>query len=336
MPNERKQTGFGVAILALLGLFSLPQVLKQQDGEPARSAHATAAGDEDDRRDEVENESDESSRDLKPLLDYLSNGNPQAKNGTTVESSLCDALFKTDVNCLVITLPDPIESVASARFDEYLDVVQRAVELQGYVLDRSLLPWKKRDNASNTPADRSTKVKSDGRDIDLTIETTTPSKPKRSRPGLLVFRHAFPRPEEDPAILLAFLVPESPIWGIQKEAFVRSLDLIDTHFRDKLSTEPDGKRSILHILSPCFNSAQSSLEAAIRNWKPADTRGYHFRMISSNTTQIDQPRIQNIFGAQSRHRLTFHSMVHQITVLKEAMSQYLQSDLHIPQATSRS
>ena len=50
-------------------------------------------------------------------------------------------------------------------------------------------------------------------------------------------------------------------------------------------------------------------------------------MISSNTTQIDQPRIQNIFGAQSRHRLTFHSMVHQITVLKEAMSQYLQSDL---------
>ena len=149
----------------------------------------------------------------------------------------------------------------------------------------------------------------------------------------MVFKHAFPKqesPPKDPSILLAFLVPESPISGIHKCAFVRSLDLVNTYFRPKLSSEKSGERSVLHVIAPCFNSSQRSLEIALRDWNPLDKQGYHFRIVSSGTTQIDRARIEQLFAASSKHKLTFHSMVHAVAALKDAMLDYLTTDQHYP------
>ena len=323
MPEQPKQSGFIVAVLAVLGLFSLPQVLKVPDGG---SSHSRAEKNVGESRDNSDDEVEEGHRrDLKPLLEYLSNGEPRSTRTADLSSQLRDQLSDTRVHCLVITLPDPIESVASSRFDEYLDVVQRAVELQGYVLDRSLLPWRRKAGSPGGPADRVTKLRVGDRDL-LTVETTTPSKENEVRPGVMVFRHAFPgkgQPPKAPSLLLAFLVPESPIHGIHKRAFAHSLDLIDTYFQNKLTRAAGENRAVLHIIAPCFNSSQRSLEVAIGEWGNRHTNRYHFRVISSGTNQIDQDRLTSLFPEGALHKSTFLSMVHQINGLKNAVIDYL-------------
>ena len=213
--------------------------MKLQDGgssrpEPQKVSNGATADAPD------EDEKEEAIQDLKPLLDYLSSGKVRPPSADGLKSYLSTALRDTEVRCLVITLPDPIESVASGRFDEYLDVVQRAVELQGYVMDRSLLPWRRGSDGSNPPSDRVTRLRRGGRDLDVSIETTTPPKPRESRPGLMLFRRAFPgtapSPKE-PSLLLAFLVPESPITGIHKRALFEALTgSISTFDRSRFRT----------------------------------------------------------------------------------------------------
>src|SRR5262249_21776329 len=141
---------------------------------------------------------------------------------------------ETELYCLVLALPDPVASVASVRFDEYLDVVLRAVELQGFVLDRSSLPWQPAPNRSAALPDRTTRIRGEVAGWGLTAETTSPQEPRRGRPGLVVFKT--PLTHEGPRrILLAFIVPESPVSGIDRKAFTRSLDLINNYFFARLT-----------------------------------------------------------------------------------------------------
>ena len=156
MDDNKKPPGFVVAIFALLGLFSLPQVIKAPDGgTPRLSADRNSAGSTVSGREPDDNE-DADRRDLKPLLDYLSDGQPEPRKPPELKKYLREKLRETKVHCLLITLPSPVESVASARFDEFLDVVQRAVELQGYTLDRSRLPWTKTAQSEEATSNRTT------------------------------------------------------------------------------------------------------------------------------------------------------------------------------------
>ena len=325
MPEQRKQPGFVVAVLALLGLFSIPQVLKVQDGGSTRSTKEKELADSRDI-DDGDDEPDETLRDLKPLLSYLSDGKLRPTKPAELECFLSNAFCKTEVRCLVVTLPDPVESLASSRFDAHLDVLQRAVELQGYVLDRSLLPWKKGADDSTAPPDRVTKLRAGEWAFGVTLETSNLSKERQIRPGLMVFRSAFPKKGEEPAILLAFLVPESPVLGIHKRALVRSLDLIHTYFREWLRPDAKGKRKVIHIIAPCFTSSHRSLEVALRGWKPDGPSRYHFRVISSGTAEVDRKLTDEIFAGPSPHGLTLHSMVHSAKILKNKMLEYLTDD----------
>src|SRR4051794_6604281 len=118
MAEKPQQSGFAVALFALLGLISLPQVLKFQDAGPAlpsksekSSITPLAARDPDDQENDHRG-------DLKPLVDYLSDGHSSPPRAADLQRYLRERLSQTQVHCLVITLPDPIASVASARFDE--------------------------------------------------------------------------------------------------------------------------------------------------------------------------------------------------------------------------
>ena len=144
MPNERKQPGFVVAILALLGVFSLPQFVKSPERGSARPPTASNQSSGPSSDDDAEPGTDRDVRSLKPLVDFLSSDARKLKTKDDLACFLCENLTepKTNVYCLIVTLPNPVRSVASGRFDEDLDVVQRAIELQGYVLDGSRLPWK--------------------------------------------------------------------------------------------------------------------------------------------------------------------------------------------------
>ena len=275
-----------MALLALLGVSSLPQFLKSPEsgGKPASAepkATAAAASESDAAGAEEPHV-----RDLQPLLDYLSEGDDRQVKQKELASFLRERLCHTNVHCLIITLPDPVESVASGRFDESLDIVQRAIELQGYILDRTLLPWKSSSAGTTDAADRSTNVEIPFIKTPITVRTATTQKRKESRPGLMVFKHlvnrgpAAPVSAKPPPLLLTFVVPESPISGMQKPAFLASLNLIDIYFRPHLSYEGQfglyprelGARRVLHIIAPSFNGSQRSLETSIAGWKAAERR----------------------------------------------------------------
>ena len=365
MNDLKKQPGFVVAILAMIGLFSLPHLVGTQDGATAtRSLEKSVTvprvvpyHDDEEKNQDL--------RDLKPLLDYLADGDPadslpEDANQDVIRKYLRKQLpdigdrETSALQCLLITLPDPVASVASARFDEFLDVVQRAIELQGYILDRSLLPWKTASPGSSAPPDRTTRIRNGLIDLGIQATSTTPPQPKVERPGLMVFKSAFPPPPDGqtlkpPSVLLVFVVPESPILGIDKKAFVRSLDLIDRFFYERLNLEkgpnteqqgravpkqkgngdPGGeRRRVLHIVAPCFSGSQRSLEVVIGGRGcPRGRGGYHFRIISNNAGQINRDRLEGIFAGDPRHKVTFRSMVHRSTTVVEATLEYLKQRL---------
>jgi hypothetical protein len=332
MDDKQKPPAFVVAIIALLGLFSLPQIIATPDGgTPHLSADKNASRVAASLHDHDDDE-DKDRRDLKPLLDYLSDGQPEPVRPPELKQYLHEKLHKTNVHCLLITLPDPIESVASARFDEYLDVVQRAIELQEYTLDRTLLPWKKSARSEEAADDRTTTVRAFGVNLGVTLKTTTPAKPKEPRPGLMVFKHAFTQsqaPSSSPSIVLAFLVPESTITGIKKGVLNRCLNLVDSFFQDKLTLEAnsDRPRKVMHIVAPCFSGSQMSLEQALGAWALLSKGEYNFRVISNSADQIDQVRFEKLFPSGDRHRLSFQSMVHHVHTVKDELRDYLTKSL---------
>jgi hypothetical protein len=455
MDDNRRQPAFIVAILAFLGATSLPQFLKTQSGgtpPPGEERKDTTTrspnlpGGEDKQPDR---------RDLKPFLEYLSEGEatkatgkdlrayideqltaiygfgacqlslmPAAKDVkaiptagrnlivlAAISGSLHFRIFDSDgnqvvdvsevnlqehsrqiddlrkqlqnlwpphelnrsekvrvikavtsivghrdvcepsIHSLVITLPDPVESAVSVRFDEYFDVVQRAVELQGFILDRSSLPWQTTDRTgAAAQQDRMTRVRDELSGWEVTANSTTPQESGRGRPGLVVFKSPLtntkPRPVGPPRILLAFVVPESPIYGIDKAAFARSLKLIDDYFYDKLTPENeivtdaqgqrifrDGKpvlrltgRRVLHIIAPNFDGSQRSLETALGAAPREGKHRYHFRVLSNNAGRIDQAHLQNSVS-ESGQVLTFRSMVHRSSNVLRGIRDFLRTQV---------
>ena len=60
--------------------------------------------------------------------------------------------YKTEF--LIATVPDPIDSAYGYAFDQVVDAIQRAVEKKdGYILDRSWLPWELDRKAKPKPGD---------------------------------------------------------------------------------------------------------------------------------------------------------------------------------------
>jgi hypothetical protein len=342
MDELKKQPGFVVAILATFGLFSLPHIVGMQDGGgPPPGAQEKSASQTRVVSHGNGGETDPDRRDLKPLLDYLDDGDPREAKPAELVKYLRKKLPPASegklpaLQCLVVTLPDPVASVASARFDEFLDVVQRAIELQGYILDRSLLPWKPEPKGSDASPDRTTGIRIGSFDLGVQFASSTPPQPDRDRPGLLVFKYAFPPTPEagqalkDPAVLLVFVVPESPISGIEKKVFYRSLELIDQFFNERLNLDRESNqgRRVLHIVAPCFSGSQRSLEIALGGGAKQLRNHYHFRIISNNAGHIDRGRIEGIFAGDPRHGASFRSMVHQTTTVVEATLDYLQQTL---------
>ena len=228
--------------------------------------------------------------------------------------------------------------MASPRFDEYLDVLQRVIELQGFVLDRFSLPWKAAKHEDDQK--QTALVRSQGKPLlDLEVTARKSESTRNDQPGLLVFRDAFPpntNMGEQPSLVLAFVIPESPVSGVNKAAFQRALELIEKYFHQQLTDEcaqDDGtKRKVLHLLTPCFNGSQASLETVLRDWAGQPSRAkrkYHFRVISGNASQLEETRLNALFANDPApsHRLTFRSMVHKTTTVR--------CDAGLPEAFAR-
>jgi hypothetical protein len=325
--QKQQRPAYVVALLAILGLIALPRVATFSDG-PRSTISGAGAAPASHPIASIEDEGDEPDRaDLKPLIEYLSTGKEDDASRVCLKQFFGErlpALGERDrsVHILLITMPDPIRSAASTRFDEFLDIFQRAIELQGFLLDRSRLPWSAESGEASKSNDTTGSAKLR---LKLTVEVPGHGSRKQGRsPGLIVFKEAFPRKGQDPALVLGFLIPESPITGIDKHAFLRALELRRTYF-----SEPPNADAIVRVIGPCFSASQRSLEVLLRTWaKEAGDRPSHMRILSNNAGLVKKERLeQAVLAEGSRHTVSFRAMVHETEIVAATTLDYLKKRL---------
>jgi hypothetical protein len=143
---------------------------------------------------------------------------------------------------LIATVPDPLRSRLDWAYDADLEAVRRAVEVQGYVLDRFWLPW---DYDKNPP------------DPDTV-------------PGAMLFRQAA-RSTGGQDLLLVYLVGETPTAGVSARALRRALDERAELLRGKwfrpLPGGPAG--DTVRIVGPTFSGSVPSLLRTLSLWRDA-------------------------------------------------------------------
>lgn len=240
-----RDTGFvAFLLLALAGLFAAPFAVPREatpDGsdKTAPSAAVPAAKPAEPAPDVAG-----------PLLaDFLL---PGEKRGSRTTADVVDALRDRSipVKALIVTIPDPLDSILDYAFDRSLDAIQRAARADGYLLDRYSLPW-------FDSAPRGAKPELDG--------TGAPERP----PGVLLFRKVISNRAAGSGsqlgLLAVFLVGEAPISGVQKPALARALtEALAINLREAGESPHE-----IGILGPFFSGSALSLRLTLLQWDAA-------------------------------------------------------------------
>src|SRR5271166_5514343 len=194
------------------------------------------------------------------------------------------------VTTLIATISDPKESRLSYDFDLGMEAIQRAIESEGYTLDRFRLPWLDGD-AGGLPS---------GISAAGTSSAATLVRGRHQRqPGTILFRidrspPAAGRPPPPQELLLLLIVGETPTWGIQQEAFKTSLDIAWTIDFQRNSGDATGSTAI-KIVAPTFSGSGDSLARTLRTWtsSQAQRASARFWVCTGAATAIDKPSFEN-------------------------------------------
>lgn len=174
------------------------------------------------------------------------------------------------VRILIATLPDPLGSNLSNYFDTGLYAIGRAHERAGFLLDRQSIPW---DPGGADPS-------------------------ASAFPGAVLYRSADANPFR-PQLSLVYLVPETPVTGVNERAFRRVLTDIDrlTHgcsFRQ------------LRVIGPYFSGSSQSFARVIAQLNPAVFP--RVLLLSGSATAYGNLRLnQDTVGPVITFRATVHS-----------------------------
>src|SRR5580693_685462 len=215
------------AILSFLAPHA--QLSTAPEGEAAREGQAAAASrgqPASDRRGESADPSEEGRRkgllDLQDLLLQVCRGDQPAPSvgfeSTAPEiGGLCQPRPEDFV---IATVPDPVHTRLASDFDRAAEVIQQALQDEGYQFVRAVLPWDHRAHAeAATLKDR--------------LAAEQYAKARAENPGLMAFRKDPPPNPGDghggaPSrpYLFVLIVGESPTGGIAKRQFVNAVGWI--------------------------------------------------------------------------------------------------------------
>jgi hypothetical protein len=157
---------------------------------------------------------------------------------------------KCTLRFLIATVPDPVDSGLGYYFDQVVEAMQRALETQGYVIDRHWLPWKRAEAGAPPGLSR--------------------SRLHEDRPGLILFRKE-DRPcgsdqercdPENPVLLALLLVGETPTTGMHKTAFMNSVRLVLGYEGSESKPEP------IRVVGPYFSGSHASLATSLQLLRP--------------------------------------------------------------------
>jgi hypothetical protein len=171
---------------------------------------------------------------------------------------------------LIATVPDPRNSVVSYEFDTVLGAIERAAEHQGYVADRYYFPWLdgERSGSKSTGTADSAKegilriqLNDQGSELNLNGTVSSQRTPSKHQPGSVLFRRADPGARGNDYLLLLVLVPESPIWGIDKLALRCALDLADDleTVKDKKLTDKFKRHLLMCTTATTFGDGSTAV-----------------------------------------------------------------------------
>jgi hypothetical protein len=188
---------------------------------------------------------------------------------TNLHEAQCDSAYSIATS--IVMLPDPDDSHLDWAYDSGLESVFRALERDGFVIDRFWLPW-------NSVAD-------------IARSTLLQGKPVRAmHPGILLFRGSDPAARR---LHMVFVVGETPTGGAHKLALKNALSETDTIVAtagscfpapDSLAAKPRPTR----IVGPAFSGSVTSLALTLNEWRRthADTTSHPVQIVSGSASNI--------------------------------------------------
>jgi hypothetical protein len=177
------------------------------------------------------------------------------------------------IDCLVATIPDPIDSQFQMTYDRHLEAMTRALESAGYVLDSFSLPW---SSPLLPPKDR---VRHD--------------KVSADRYGCILLRRGVTGVQSTTGdvneLFLLLLVGETITAGVDRVAFSEALDVAAEveSARTSISHCPPSPLSMrIHLLGPTYSGTASSIRRGVNEWWEHFSQSHHVEAFRCNVTIV--------------------------------------------------
>jgi len=238
---------------------------------------------------------------LAPLFvldDFLGqDANGKARTVDSVEAGPYKVQF------VVATLPDPVDSHFASLFDRGLEAMVSAMVDSGYDLDRWSLPWR---IPAPTEVEAVWATNSSGKP---TLNARPPMlDAHRSHPGAVLFR-------KKRELVVLFLIGETPTHGLQKDAFVQSLNAISEFEKANAASLLDAGLP-LPILAPYFSGSSESLHIVLNS--QVLLRGVH--VMSGSATADTNSSTLSLKG-----KSWYETVTHTDGAMLQALHRYFKS-----------
>jgi hypothetical protein len=192
-----------------------------------------------------------------------------------VEGELKTQLEPYDLQFLVMTVSDPIDSGTNYFFDRQIDALLKALAADPedrWLYCAGYLPWQ---------------AYKDHRTADPKTPLLREKHWYQDEPGVLLFRNSTDDKTQSHALLLVYLVGELPTLGLQRDAMEHALHDIcvldsQVHIADELA--PSVGPLEIPVIGPTFTGGAYSLRESMRDARKV--RGIKLRAICGSATGI--------------------------------------------------
>jgi hypothetical protein len=207
------------------------------------------------------------------FLDEANDQDVLVKLTTRVTTAQAPAL---DVQFIVATVPDYVDSNSGWVADETLGAIQSAMSHAGFVLDRfRLIDWTRADDTQ-------------------TSRVTNDSRLHERQPGALIFRNV---EGSRLTFQVVLLVLETPTTGVHRRSLKNAMHLVHAWAK---RIDPNAHAS-LRLVAPIFSGSIPSLSLELKEWEGSPAL---VDVVTGSAMADDNPLVVARFAPGIRYRAT--------------------------------